>query len=199
MASNAVGVPLTSPLVVLKDKPVGSAGLTAKLTVPKPPEAVTGVKGVATLFAVKLVAGTACTVVRATGLTMSWKVFDDVCAAGVALSVAVTVKVAVANNTVGVPLTSPLVVLKDKPVGSAGLTAKLTVPKPPEAVTGVKGVAALFAVKLVAATAWAVVSVAGLTVSWKVFEEVCGVGVVLSVAVTVKVAVANNAEGVPLT
>ena len=165
MASNAEGVPLTSPLVVLKDKPVGSAGLTAKLTVPKPPEAVTGVKGVATLLAVKLVAGTACTVVRVTGLTVSWKVFEEVCAVGVVLSVAVTVKVEVASNAVGVPLTSPLVVLKDKPAGSAGLTAKVTAPKPPEAVTGVKGVAALPAVRVVAGTACVVVSVGGLTVS----------------------------------
>ena len=115
-------------------------------------EAVTGVKGVATLFAVRVVAGTACTVVRATGLTVSWKVFDEVCGVGVVLSVAVTVKVEVASKAVGVPVTSPLVVLKDKPAGSAGLSAKVTAPKPPDAVTGVNGVTALPAVSVVAGT-----------------------------------------------
>ena len=60
------------------------------------------------------------------------------------------------------------------------------------------GVAAVPAVSVVVGTAWVVVSVAGLTVSWKVFDEVCAVGVVWSVTVTVKVVVASSAVGVPV-
>ena len=54
----------------------------------------------------------------------------------------------------------------------------------------------LLAVKVVEAAAWAVDRRA-LTVSWKVFDEVWATGVVLSVAVTVKVVVDNRALGVP--
>ena len=53
------------------------------------------------------------------------------------------------------------------------------------------------AVIVVVATAWVVVRVGAATASWKVFEEVWGVGVLLSVAVTVKTFVANRAVAVP--
>ena len=56
---------------------------------------------------------------------------------------------------------------------------------------------ALPAVKVAELTAWVVVNGAALTVSWKVFDEVWATGVVLSVAVTVKVVVASSAVGVP--
>ena len=127
---------------------------------------------------------------------MSWKVFDDVCAAGVVLSVAVTVKVEVASKAVGVPLTCPFVVLKDKPAGSAELTAKFTVPNPPDAVTGVNEVIRVPAVTVAEDTACAVFSAGGLTVSWKVFDEICAAS---SVTVTTIVVAGNNPVGVPLT
>ena len=67
---------------------------------------------------------------------------------------------------------------------------------PPEAVTGLNE-AALPAVKVVFGTACVVVS-AGFTVRLKVLNEVCAVGVVWSVTVTVKVVVARAVDGVPL-
>ena len=67
-------------------------------------------------------------------------------------------------------------------------------PKPPEAVTGVNGVAAVPTVSVVVGTAWVVVSAGALTVREKVFDEVCAVGVVWSVTVTVKVVAASRAR-----
>jgi hypothetical protein len=67
---------------------------------------------------------------------------------------------------------------------------------PPAAVTGVNE-AALPAVKVVLGTDCVVVS-AGFTIRLKVLDEVCAVGVVWSVAVTVKVVVARAVDGVPL-
>ena len=68
---------------------------------------------------------------------------------------------------------------------------------PPVAVTGVNGVAALPTVSVVLGTACVVVS-AAFTVRLKVFDEVCAVGVVWSVTVTVKVVVASAVDGVPV-
>ena len=59
------------------------------------------------------------------------------------------------------------------------------------------GVAALLTVKVVLGTACVVVS-AGFTVRLKALEEVCAVGVVWSVTVTVKVVVVRVVDGVPL-
>ena len=57
--------------------------------------------------------------------------------------------------------------------------------------------ATLPTVKVVLGTACVVVS-AGFTVRLKVFDEVCAVGVVWSVTVTVKVVVVRAVDGVPL-
>ena len=61
--------------------------------VPNPPLAVTGVNGAAATFTVRVVEAIACVVISVTGLTVRLKVLDDVCATGVAWSVAVTVNV----------------------------------------------------------------------------------------------------------
>ena len=59
------------------------------------------------------------------------------------------------------------------------------------------GAAALPTVKVVLATACVVVN-AGFTVRLNVLNEVCAVGVVWSVTVTVKVVAASAVEGVPV-
>ena len=68
---------------------------------------------------------------------------------------------------------------------------------PPDAVTGVND-AALPVVRVVLGTACVVVSGVTLTVRLNVLNEVCAVGVVWSVTVTVKVVVAGADVGVPL-
>jgi hypothetical protein len=72
------------PVVVESVRPVGIAGDTAKDKVPKPPDAVTGVKGVMAEPAGVVVVATACVVISEGGLIVSEKVFEDVCAVGVA-------------------------------------------------------------------------------------------------------------------
>ena len=86
-------------------------------------------------------------------------------------------KVVVARADVGVPLIRPFVVEKFKPVGKVPPdSAKLKVPVPPDAVTGVNE-AAMPVDSVVLGTACTVVS-APFTVRLKVLDEVCGVGVV---------------------
>jgi hypothetical protein len=64
-----------------------------------------------------------------------------------------------------------------RPGGKVGETEKDNVPKPPEAVTGVKGVMGEPVVTVVVATASVVVNVGALIANEKVFEDVCAVGV----------------------
>src|SRR3954447_13064513 len=117
--------------------------------VPKPPLAVTGVTGGAAVFEVKVTEATACAVVSVAALTVRLKFFDDVWATGVVWSVAVTVKAVEASKTLGIPVIWPVAVENFKPVGNVPpLNAKLMLPKPPLAVTGVTGVAAVFEVKV---------------------------------------------------
>jgi hypothetical protein len=193
----AVGVPLIRPVDIENVSPVGKVPPdSAKLSVPVPPAAVTGLKDAATPV-VKLVLGTACVVVSAE-FTVKANVFAEVCGVGVVWSVTVTVKVVVAKAVDGVPLICPVMVEKLRPVGSVPPdSAKLNVPVPPVAVTGVNGVAALPTVKVVLGTACVVVK-AAFTVRPNVLDEVCAVGVVWSVTVTVKVVVARAVDGVPL-
>ena len=161
-----------------------------------PPVAATGVNGVAALPTVRVVLATACVVVNA-GFTVRLKVLNDVCAVGVVWSVTVTVKVVAASVVDGVPLIRPLLVEKFKPVGSVPPgSANVSVPAPPDAVTGVND-ATLPTVKVVLGKAWVVVSIA-VTVRLKVLNEVCAVGVVWSVTVTVKLVVARAVDGVPV-
>ena len=81
MPLSAVGVPVICPVVVLKLSPVGKLGDTANTRVPNPPVAVTGVKGVAAVFCVRVVDATACVVTSAgSASTVSWKVLLLVCA-----------------------------------------------------------------------------------------------------------------------
>ena len=86
---------------------------------PKPPEAVTGVKLAAAAFTAKVVDATTCDVVSVDAVTAKLNVLNEVCAVGVEVSVAVTVKVVAANRLVGVPLMAPVAVAKLRPVGRA--------------------------------------------------------------------------------
>jgi hypothetical protein len=136
--------------------------------VPNPPEAVTGVKAVAAVFCVSVVDGIACVVSRAgRASTVNWKDLLLVCA-GELWSVTVTVKLVAVKVPLGVPVISPLAVLKDKPVGRLGLIPKLSVPVPPVAVTGVNASACMLCVSVLDAIASVVTIGLGSTVNWKV-------------------------------
>ncbi len=77
-------MPVICPVVVEKLKPAGKvAPDSAKVNVPNPPEAVTGVNGVAAVPAVNVVLGTACVVMRVAAFTVRLKVLNEVCAVGV--------------------------------------------------------------------------------------------------------------------
>jgi hypothetical protein len=137
------------------------------------------------------VVGTACTVVSA-GFTVRLNVLLEV---AVAASVTVTVNTVVVSVAVGVPLICPVVVLKFIPAGSVPpLKAKAYGVVPPLAVTGVKGVYAVFTVSAVVGTACAVVR-AEFTVRLKVALPVADAA---SVTVTVNTVVTSVAVGVPL-
>ena len=137
---------------------------------------------------------TACTVITGPALTVSANVLELVCPAS---SVTVTVWVAVPLSAVGVPVICPVVVLKLSPAGRLGDTANVRVPNPPVAVTGVNGVAAVFCVRVVDATACVVTSAGNAsTVRLNVLELVCA-GLLESVTVTVKVVADTVAVGVP--
>jgi hypothetical protein len=71
-AMAAVGVPLTVPVVVLNERPVGSdaSGVSANAYGVVPPAAVTGMKSGSTSPLLPTRLGTACVVVRA-GFTVS--------------------------------------------------------------------------------------------------------------------------------
>jgi len=102
------------------------------------------------------------------------------------------VKLVAASSAVGVPVIWPVAVLKLNPVGSEPPdSANVMVPKPPDAVTGVNGVASVLAVNVVDATATVVVSAGAVTVRLNCLDDVCAVGVVWSVAVTVKLVGSN--------
>ena len=137
---------------------------------------------------------TAVTVGAAT-ITANENVLNEVWATGTVESVTVTVKVVAASRVVGVPVIWPVVVENVRPVGSVPPeSAKLSGPAPPEAVTGVNGVAGEFCASVVDGTAWVVVRGA-LTVRLKV---AVAVALLASVTVTVNVDAARMAVGVPV-
>ena len=146
----AVGLPLTVPVLGSKFNPEGKLGLTAKFNVPSPPVAVTGTKLEIVVFTVNKEIGTFTAVSSAAGaLTVKLNVLKLVIPA---LSVTVTVNVVVVNVSVGVPLTAPLVTLKLKPAGNAGLIAKESGAAPPVAVTGVNAGSNLFLIRVLLAS-----------------------------------------------
>jgi hypothetical protein len=111
--------------------------------------------------------------------------------------VTVTVYVVVPLSPVGVPVICPVDVLKLSPAGKTGDTANVRLPNPPAAVTGVNGVAAVFCVSVVDATACVVVRAGNAsTVRLNVLALVCA-GVLWSVAVTVNVVADMVAVAVP--
>jgi hypothetical protein len=164
-------VPEIRPVPVFIVSPVGRLGLIEYVSVPYPPLPVTGVNPDSATNWVRILDATACTVITGPALTVNANVLELVWPAP---SVTVTVYVVVPLRAVGVPVICPVVVLKLRPAGKAGDTANVFVPKPPEAVTGVNGVAAVFCVSVVDATACVVVSAGSAsTVRLNVLALVC--------------------------
>jgi hypothetical protein len=139
----AVGVPDIAPFVVENVSPAGSAGEIAYVSVPNPPDAVTGVNVGAKIFLVNVVVGTTCVVVNASSAsTTSVKV--AVAVNGTAPASLIVIVYSVEElGTVAVPVIAPSEE-KVNPAGSAGKTVNVNTPVPPVAVTGVNDVVAMF-------------------------------------------------------
>ena len=94
-------MPAISPVVVLKLKPVGNAGLIAYvLYVPDPPVTVTELNGVISLACTNVLVGFLAVITKGGSITVSVKLLLSVCPTE---STAVTVKLAVVNSLVGIP------------------------------------------------------------------------------------------------
>jgi hypothetical protein len=129
-----VEVPMIRPVEFMA-RPAGSVAV--KESVPYPPEAVTGVKLAAAPCVNVLLAVDGVKVIDPS--TARLKFAEPVAPF---TSVAVTLKVVTAMGALGVPEILPVVVEKVRPAGSVGLIARVSVPSPPEAVTGAKDDAA---------------------------------------------------------
>ena len=118
-----VGLPVMNPVVVLNVNPAGNTGSMLYVKVPPPPVAVTGANGVVTIPTFNVVEGTASVVTMAGGdctvrLNVRLPLAD-------AVSVTLTVNVVVAVTVVGVPVTSPVLMLKLNPSGKGLSIAKV--------------------------------------------------------------------------
>ncbi len=109
-------------------------------------------------------------------------------------SVTVTVYFVAASVTEGVPVTTPLVALKESPAGNAGEMLYVSVPLPPAPVIGVKVVAGWLTVRVFDAVA-TVADTGPFTVSENVFVAV---SLLVSVTVTVYVVAELAIVGVPV-
>jgi hypothetical protein len=107
-----------APVEVLKDRPADKDGEIAKVIGDVPPAAVTGVKDVAAVVAVKVLVAMA-RVVERTEAISSENVFVAVAEPA---SVIVTVYVSGAPDTVGVPVMAPVEGFIDNPEGRDGET-----------------------------------------------------------------------------
>ena len=128
--SNSVGVPLSTPVEVSKDKPLGTDGLMAH-DVNSPEPVMVGESG-RSLLAVLLVMSKSFGEYAIVG-TSSTIVMLMYAVAVPPVLVAVMVNMLRVSNSVGVPLSTPVEVLKDKPLGTDGLMAHDT--NSPEPVT----------------------------------------------------------------
>jgi hypothetical protein len=136
-----------APVVNFIVKPPGRAGDKLYASGVDPPNPITGINAIAGAPTVRDVAGTI--VIAANGFTVRLKVAE---AEASLTSVAVMVKVVDANGTVAIPEMIPVGDIA-RPVGKAGLIARVSCPSPPETATGVKGEpVARFLVKIVDGT-----------------------------------------------
>ena len=129
--SSSVGVPLSTPVEVLKARPLGTDGLMAHDTNSPEPEIV-GASGRSS-EAVLLVMSKSFGEYAIVG-TSSTMVMLMYAVAVPPLFVAVIVNIVRVSNSVGVPLSVPFEVLKDNPLGSDGLMAHETNSPEPEMV-----------------------------------------------------------------
>ena len=118
--SNSVGVPLSVPFEVSKDKPLGTDGLMAQLTI-SPEPVMVGESG-RSLLAVLLIMLKSFGEYAMVG-TSSTIVMLMYAVAVPPVLVPVMVNMLRVINSVGVPLSTPVEVLKDKPLGTEGLIA----------------------------------------------------------------------------
>ena len=116
--SNSVGVPLSTPVEVLKDKPLGTDGLMAhEVMVPEP--IMVGESG-RSLLAVLLVMVKSFGEYAIVG-TSSLTSMVMVVVSTPPLFLTVIVYVVLVDNSVGVPEISPVLISKLNPAGKAGL------------------------------------------------------------------------------
>ena len=116
--SNSVGVPLSTPVEVLKDKPLGTDGLMAhEVMVPEP--VMVGESG-RSLLAVLLVMVKSFGEYAIVG-TSSLTSMVMVVVSTPPLFLTVIVYVVLVDNSVGVPEISPVLISKLNPAGKAGL------------------------------------------------------------------------------
>ena len=175
-----LGVPVINPVLLLNVKPAGNTGSIRYSKVPPPPVAVTGATGVATTPIVSIIEGTANVATKAGAdcivrLKFLLSVAD-------ALSVMLTVNEVEVIIVVGVPVISPVLVLKLKPVGKELLIANVYIPVPPVAVTGLNGVTTIPTVIVLLLIDCVAVNGGLVTLNVKLLLLVC---CKLSVAVTI--------------
>ena len=115
-AADDAGVPVIAPVEVFIDSPAGRDGAIAKVIGAVPPVAVTGVKDVAAVVAVRVFVAIA-RVVERTERTSSENVFVAVVEEA---SVIVTVYVSAGLDAVGVPVIAPVEELMERPDGKVG-------------------------------------------------------------------------------
>jgi hypothetical protein len=140
-ARGDVGVPVILPFVVLNDNPLGKPELMAKLNVPMPPLAVTGVNAATGSFSMRVLEAIASVVLKGTASICRLNVFEPLCPA---LSFTVIVYVTGLDTVVGVPLILPVLEFMVSPVGKLGVMVYVSGATPPLPVTGINGVAAEF-------------------------------------------------------
>ena len=138
----AVAVPLIAPVVPLRERPEGNAGLIVYALVPAPPATI----GVTVVIATLRIAVMFEYVVVNDGAATAVIVNDADAFVAPAASVTVTLYVVTALVAVAVPLMRPVVVLKARPVGRVPVSAYVFVPVPPVTT----GVCAAIAVPTVA-------------------------------------------------
>ena len=179
---------------MLNVSPAGNGLSIAYDKVRYPPLAVTGVNAVMVVFLINVLSATNNVELRAgNASTVKLKVLLLTCV-GLLESVTDTVYVALALDSVAVPDTSPVEVLKLRPAGNAGLIENVKGIMPPLAVTGVNAVNAIVLIKVLLATACTVINAGGSISKLKVLLLVA---FELSLTVITKLFCAKDTLGVP--